>query len=58
MKLSYTKYRIQCTHPFGISRSSHDHYDIVYLYLEHDGIIGRGEAAPSGRYDEITDHIT
>ena len=58
MKLSYTKYRIQCTHPFGISRSSHDHYDIVYLYLEHDGIIGRGEAAPSGRYDEFTDHIT
>ena len=58
MKLSYTKYRIQCTHPFGISRSSHDHYDIVYLYLEHDGIIGRGEAAPSGRYDEFTDDIT
>ena len=58
MKLSYTKYRIQCTHPFGISRSSHDHYDIVYIYLEHDGIIGRGEAAPSGRYDEFTDDIT
>ena len=58
MKLSYTKYRIQCTHPFGISRSSHDHYDIVYIYLEHDGIIGRCEAAPSGRYDEFTDDIT
>ncbi|GIS57044.1 MAG: hypothetical protein CM1200mP1_09820 [Candidatus Neomarinimicrobiota bacterium] len=49
MNLTYTKYRIQCTHPFGISRSTHDYYDIIYLYLENDGLgFGRGEAAPRG----------
>jgi len=57
MKLSFTTYRIHCTHPFGISRSTHAHYDIVYIYLEGEGITGRGEAAPSGRYDEFTDDI-
>ncbi|MDG2367416.1 MAG: hypothetical protein P8M58_07595, partial [Candidatus Marinimicrobia bacterium] len=57
MKLSFTTYRIECTHPFGISRSSHNYYDIVYIYLENNGIIGRGEAAPSGRYNEFTENI-
>tara|TARA_B110000116_G_scaffold263092_1_gene269137 strand:+ start:1161 stop:2195 length:1035 start_codon:yes stop_codon:yes gene_type:complete len=57
MKLSFTTYRIECTHPFGISRSTHSYYDIVYIYLEHEGLIGRGEAAPSGRYNEFTKDI-
>ena len=52
MKLTFTPYRIECTHPFGISRSTHEFYDIIYIYLERDGIIGRGEAAPSNRYKE------
>ncbi|MEC9474747.1 MAG: dipeptide epimerase [Candidatus Neomarinimicrobiota bacterium] len=57
MQFHFETYRIECTHPFGISRSSHDYYDIVYVYLEHDGLLGRGEAAPSGRYNESTDRI-
>ena len=57
MKVHHEIYRINCTHPFGISRSSHNYYDIVYVYLEHDGLIGRGEAAPSDRYNESTDKI-
>ena len=57
MKLSFTTYRIECTHPFGLSRSTHSYYDIVYIYLEHEGLIGRGEAAPSGRYNEFTKDI-
>ena len=57
MKFSFKTYRIECTHPFGISRSSHSFYDIVFVYLEHNGIIGRGEAAPSNRYNESTDRI-
>ncbi len=52
MRLSYTTYRLGCTHPFGISRSSYDYYDRVFIYLEQDGFIGRGEAAPSERYNE------
>jgi L-alanine-DL-glutamate epimerase-like enolase superfamily enzyme len=57
LELNYTPYRIQCTHPFGISRSTHDYYDVVYVYLESEGIIGRGEAAPSARYQEFADAI-
>ena len=57
MQFHFETYRIECTHPFGISRSSHDYYDIVYVYLEHNGLLGRGEAAPSGRYNESTNRI-
>ncbi len=57
MKFSFDTYRIECTHPFGISRSSHSFYDIVFVYLEHNGFIGRGEAAPSNRYNESTECI-
>ncbi len=52
--LIFRTFRIQCTHPFGISRSTHDYYDIVYVYLEGEGIRGRGEAASSNRYGEST----
>ena len=57
MRLSYTIYRLKCTHPFGISRSSYDYYDRVFIYLEQDGLIGRGEAAPSERYNESVPKI-
>lgn len=57
MRLSYTTYRLKCTHPFGISRSSYDYYDRVFIYLEQDGFIGRGEAAPSERYNESIPQI-
>ncbi|NOZ03941.1 MAG: dipeptide epimerase [FCB group bacterium] len=57
MDLTYAIYRLQCTHPFGISRSTHTYYDVVYVYLEQDGIIGRGEAAPSQRYNETVEKI-
>ena len=57
MRLSYTSYRLNCIHPFGISRSSYDYYDRVFIYLEQDGFIGRGEAAPSKRYNESIPQI-
>lgn len=57
MRLSYTSYRLKCTHPFGISRSTYNFYDRVYIYLEQDGLIGRGEAAPSERYNESVPQI-
>ena len=57
MELSFTSYRLNCTHPFGISRSTNDYYDIVYVYLSGAGIIGRGEAAPSARYGETKGQI-
>jgi len=57
MKLSFTTYRIFLRHPFGISRSSNNWYDIVLLFLQDGDIIGRGEAAPSIRYKESTEKI-
>ena len=57
MKFSFTNYRLECTHPFGISRSSYNHYDRIFIYLEQDGLIGRGEAAPSERYNESIPQI-
>ena len=57
MDLTFKQYKINCTHPFGISRSTHDYYDITFAYLEQDGIIGRGEAAPSKRYGEYPIHV-
>ncbi len=57
MKLSWTSYRLQCKHPFGISRSSHSYYDVVYVYLIDGDFIGRGEAAPSERYHENHDRV-
>jgi L-alanine-DL-glutamate epimerase-like enolase superfamily enzyme len=57
MRLSYTTYRLKCTHPFGISRSSYDYYDRIFIYLEQDDFIGRGEAAPSERYKESIPQI-
>ena len=57
MNLDYTTYRIICSHPFGISRSTHTYYDIVYIYIPDGEYIGRGEAAPSVRYDESTNQI-
>ena len=57
MKLSFTTYRIFLKHPFGISRSSNNWYDIVLLFLQDGNIIARGEAAPSIRYNESTEKI-
>ena len=57
MEIQYTTYRINLKHSFGISRSSHDYYDIVYFYIIDGKIIGRGEAAPSKRYNESADAI-
>jgi len=57
MEIKYTTYRINLKHSFGISRSSHDYYDIVYFYIVDGEIIGRGEAAPSKRYNETTEKI-
>ena len=57
MNLNYTTYRIICSHPFGISRSTYDFYDIVYVYISDGEYVGRGEAAPSLRYDESTDKV-
>ena len=57
MELSFTQYNVRCTHPFGISRNTHESYTEIFVYLEQEGILGRGEASPSERYGESADLI-
>ena len=57
MELTFKTYRIQLNHTFGIARSAHDWYDIIFIFLKDGNIIGRGEAAPSLRYNESTERI-
>lgn len=52
MKLSWKRYDLQLKHTFRISRSARDTVATMILSLEHEGIIGYGEASPSARYGE------
>jgi L-Ala-D/L-Glu epimerase len=52
MKLTYKQYDLHLKHTFTISRSSSDVRHVVIIRIEHDGITGFGEAAPSPRYNE------
>jgi L-Ala-D/L-Glu epimerase len=42
---------------FAIARSSDDTFERVVFEAEEDGEIGRGEAAPSGRYDQDAEGV-
>jgi L-Ala-D/L-Glu epimerase len=44
--------RLDLAETFVISRESSDWHDVVQVELHHDGVVGRGEAAPIERYDE------
>ena len=57
MKISYSKFRIHLRHTFGISRSRNDWYDIAFIYIIDGNIIGRGEVAPSLRYNESIEKV-
>jgi L-alanine-DL-glutamate epimerase-like enolase superfamily enzyme len=44
--------RLELAQTFVISRESQDWADVVQVTLSHDGVEGRGEAAPIERYQE------
>ena len=52
MKFSFHPFRLECTYPFKISRSSFNGYDNFIVYLKLNEFLGRGEIAPSPRYGE------
>jgi L-alanine-DL-glutamate epimerase-like enolase superfamily enzyme len=58
MNLRYHRVDLQLRHTFTISRSSRAVAPIVIVEIEHEGIIGYGEAAPSERYGETTQTVT
>ena len=57
MEIDHKVYRIELKHTFGISRSENEWYDVLFIYIKDGAIIGRGEAAPSVRYDETIQKI-
>jgi len=57
MKLKFHYHELKLRHPFTISRSSNSVKPCIIVELEHDGIIGYGEAAPSERYGENKDTV-
>ena len=52
MNLSFQYIDLHLRHTFTIARSSRDIEPCIIVELEHDGLIGYGEAAPSDRYGE------
>ncbi|MBI3193027.1 MAG: dipeptide epimerase [Ignavibacteriae bacterium] len=57
MKVNFQESILNLLHTFTISRSSKDVEPCVIVELEHDGIIGYGEAAPSERYGETAETV-
>ena len=47
--------RLYLAHTFVISRESQDWADVVHVTVTHDGVEGRGEAAPIDRYGETAE---
>ena len=47
--------RLYLAQTFTISRESQDWADVVHVTIDHDGIEGRGEAAPIERYGETAE---
>ena len=52
MQLSFYRHDLKLKHPFTIARGTRTVEPVVIVRLEHDGITGFGEAAPSSRYGE------
>jgi L-alanine-DL-glutamate epimerase-like enolase superfamily enzyme len=58
MKITSSTYDLKLKHTFTIARSSRDVSPVVIVELEHEGIVGYGEAAPTRRYGETIETVT
>ena len=52
MKLIYRTVTLALREPFSISRSTAETVESVFVDLEHDGVVGYGEASPQEHYGE------
>ena len=52
MQVSSRIEALPLSEPFAISRSTTEVAEVVWVELEHDGVRGFGEAAPTERYEE------
>ena len=57
MQIAWEYIGLRLRHTFTIARSSKDIEPCVILRLEHDGLTGYGEAAPSERYGETAETV-
>lgn len=57
MNLRFYPIDLQLKHTFTISRGSRDVVPVVMTEIEHEGIIGYGEASPSTRYNETSESV-
>jgi L-alanine-DL-glutamate epimerase-like enolase superfamily enzyme len=57
MKISLSRFELRLKHTFTIARGSRDTSPVVITEIEHDGITGFGEAAPSSRYGETVETV-
>jgi L-alanine-DL-glutamate epimerase-like enolase superfamily enzyme len=57
VRLSFSQYELQLRHTFTIARSSDAVRPVVLVRLEHEGIVGYGEAAPIRRYGETVETV-
>jgi L-alanine-DL-glutamate epimerase-like enolase superfamily enzyme len=57
MILSSRVLSLNLKHTWTISRASVDSHDNIFVYLEHDGITGIGEASFSRRYGETLESL-
>src|SRR4029453_443144 len=52
VKLTHRTVTLALREPFSISRSTDETVDSIFIELEHDGLVGYGEASPQEHYGE------
>jgi L-Ala-D/L-Glu epimerase len=52
VRLIHRTATLRLREPFTISRSTDEEVDEVFVEIEHEGVVGHGEASPQGHYGE------
>lgn len=55
MRLEWERFTVRTEHPFTISRSTREELVRIRVRVEHEGVAGLGEAAPTAYYGEDPD---
>ncbi len=54
IQLRHHAFELQLRHTFRLARGDSDTRQVLMVELEHEGLVGRGEAAPIARYGQDT----
>ena len=52
IKLRHHTIELQLRHTFRLARGDSNSRRVLVVEIEHDGLVGRGEAAPIARYGQ------